>query len=552
MLWSSSLLRCGLVMLLWLVAREAHAQGPNETNADLGQVYFDAFMQYDYFPPLDDQHKWNTTDQIQAVFISMIKSIDVISPAQSLFTVSARSVLYFNREACNQTETQRYACDHLIGDIHFLIPEGRVGDSIFLNALHADEIHRLDFLEMNATELTPAIDIAEDQVTYRQQFDVKTYPYEYHTLVIKKKSQYSNKVLKLSTFPLDPGVLNPSVPQGWTLRGIDCYIQNDPRVITDSDITGGEVFFPTYVCEVLVSRENTGWWLTSYLLFFGLNLIAYIGGLGVASHLAAEGRDDKDAARNGIFTGMRMNGVFGVGLLLTYVFQVQIAPYNMPVEFWPSIPASTVVYVLGLFGIMLLSFLAMFNALLLKKVLVADGFTGNVRRPYDLAHMPVEGEAPDEELPVLNKKLFYSKSKSFKKKTKADHNEGEVDNPPVKGPPEVHDENEDTEEEHTPTKDPEIPKDSSINETEVKDVPEHPIPVVNFKQDAAPRRQPLPGSRKSNQKIYSVLSIQEAALVNKLMRMDFIMRTLLISAIAACSVFVLFKAHSDYQNAIDG
>lgn len=203
---------------------------------------------------------------------------------------------------------------------------------------------------------------------------------------------------------------------------------------------------------------------------------------------------------------MRVIGVFSVGLLLTYVFQVQVAPYDRPIEFWPSIPASTWIYALGLVGILLLSFLALLNSLLLKKALVADGFTGNVRRPYDLPHLPVEGVASEEDLPLLDKKRQISASN--------DDHQQEKTAPESLG--DSCDRTLETVEEDAPA------SFAENNEPAEHPPPEDP-PVSNMEEVQYDYKSPA--SRRSNQKIYSVLSVQEAALVNKLVRMDFIVRT---------------------------
>ena len=82
-------------------------------------------------------------------------------------------------------------------------------------------------------------------------------------------------------------------------------------------------------------------------------------------------------------------------MLLTYVFQeVQVAPTTglfsfgqLTCKYMDLCPGSG--WYFGSF------FLALVSSLLLKKALVADGFTGTVRRPYDLARLPVEGMAAE-------------------------------------------------------------------------------------------------------------------------------------------------------------
>jgi len=531
-LLTTTMMLSSLLLLLWF-ARGVETQA-NPGEHDLGQLYYDVLSSYNVFPPLDTGETFNSEDvsidPIQAVFSLVLVSVDVISPGQSYFSVSTRKVMYWNKESCNLTMAHGYICSRIIEGLHFLQPVRSVGDAKIINELHLDAIHEADFEALNLTSLTPAVDVVEDQVTYMQQFDVKTYPYEYHNLVIELAATASSNVVNLTSFAMiDPTALSPTVPQGWTLRGIDCFVQTAQEGRAISEFSDGAINFPSYICNVLVSKVNTGGWMTSYLLFFGLNLIAYMGGLGVASHFAAEGRDDKDQARQGLFNGMRLNGVFSIGLMLTYVFQVQIAPYGQPVEFWPNIPASSIIYILGLFGLLLMSFLALLSSLLLKKVLVADGFTGNVRRPYDLKHLPIEGQAAEEELPLLNTKRLYEEEPMEKRGAAKAENQPESDDTTLND----HDAGS---EDHIIKNDAESNAGTKKEEGRAAQTDKN-IPVETKCKsktlaedhiESTPNpaeEQRTPTSRKSNQKIYSVLSVQEAALVNKLVRMDFLLRT---------------------------
>jgi len=164
---------------------------------------------------------------------------------------------------------------------------------------------------------------------------------------------------------------------------------------------------------------------------------------------------------------MRLIGIFSIGLLLTYVLQVQVSPYGQPVEFWPSVAASTSIYVLGLVGILLHSFLAMMSEVLFKKVLVADGFSGSVTHAYDVKYLPVQGRSPEEDLPLLRKKDMHDSA-------------GRGNDPKASDDP-----------------------------TEVE----------------CPEVYRFPTSRSANMKIYSVLSVEEVDIINRFVWWDFLART---------------------------
>lgn len=336
-----------MLLLSLLLAWTCSGQESNETSfggqesneTSLGQLYFDILTSYDAYPPLDSAAAWKneTITPIRAVIAGIVVSVDNISPSTSEFTVSTRKILYFDRNACNQTQAHQYACETQTGNLHFMLALRTVGDPDIQYELHQEQIHESEFELRGIPELTPSLDIIQDQVTYKQEFDVRTYPYEYHNLKIDITSLYSSNIVQLELLPLEAGMLQPTVPQGWTLRDVQCNVITSQAGRAISQLSdGGRIAFSTYSCEILVSRTNTGWWMTSFLLFIGLNFISFVGGLGFTSHIVAEARDDKDVARAGLFTGLRMNGVFSIGLLLTYVFQVQLSPYDESIEFWPE------------------------------------------------------------------------------------------------------------------------------------------------------------------------------------------------------------------------
>jgi len=460
-----------LLLLCWVVGAATAAGNISSSNygGKLNDLYFEFMSNVSAFPPVDAAEVWDNPSitPIQAAFATIIVSIDDIAPQNSEFTITTRDIMYFTKNDCNQTAAHRLACDTPIDKVHFLDPLRIKGEPTVMYAYNFDEIHKSEFESLGLGDLVPSADMVQGQTVFAQQFDVKTYPYEYHYLKVQYASQFSSEILNLTMFPgIDPGILRPSVPPGWTLHDIQCNtaVGEGGRAIA---LFQQRIVFPTYTCNILVSRNNTGWWFTSFLLFFGLNLVSYLASLGLASHLAAEGRDDKDQVRQALFSGMRLNGVFSIGLLLTYVFQVQVAPYDQSVEFWPSVAASTQIYILGLIGIMVMSFLALLSSLLSKKHLVEDGFVGNVRKPYDIKQLPVEGEAGEDKFPLLRKYALVPRGSSV---------------------------------------------DHSPDEEEAGD-----------EQQAA--KEPLPPTRRVNMKVYPVLSLEDAKRINAIVRLDFFLRT---------------------------
>jgi len=504
-------------LLLWFFASWAEAQGGNET--DLAEIYWDVLTSYHAFPPLDTAAVWQngTVEPIQAVIAAIVVSVDVISPATSEFTVGMRKLLYWNREACNQTEAHQHACDNPILGLHFLTAKERVGDPEINYELHRDEAHTAEFAALGLPELTPSLDIVEEQVTFKQQFDMRTYPYEYHNLEIAYTSLYSSNIVNLTTFPVDAGAIIPSVPAGWTLQDVNCVVSTGQEGRAITEVSQGEIFFMTLLCTIQVSRRNTGWWMTSFLLFIGLNFMAFFGGLGLTSHVVAEAKDDKDKAREGLFDGMRINGVFSLGLLLTYVFQVEISPYGQSLEYWPSTAASTMIYILGLAGILVSSMVAMLMGLLAKKYLVVDGYTGGIKKAYDLKNVPVEGKQPEEAFPLRDIRkespeqipeppknqpsaAVFTKAKTHDK-TGAE----------VKGESGVH---------PSPTAD--VTEGAGDEEVESHPAVMHAIPPVEKEDPPGAERAPV--SRGGNTKRYNVLSGQEARVVNQFVWFDLIAR----------------------------
>jgi hypothetical protein len=242
---------------------------------------------------------------------------------------------------------------------------------------------------------------------FTQTYDMRYYPYEVHGLEVTLTSLYSSNVVNITPFPaLDKGLIAPSVPNGWNYLGIQCktFSRNTGRAINELSDEDSTIDFIVYSCTIYVSRTNPGWWLTSFFLFAGIIFMAFVGSIGIMSHGVAEARDDRDAARRAVFDGTRLIGTYTIGLLLIYVFQVEIAPYGQPVEFWPRTPTSTMIYVLGMCAIFLQSMSGLIGSLLFMRPLLSEGFVGGFMGPYDLDNCPKEGEVGEDRSPLLLKK----------------------------------------------------------------------------------------------------------------------------------------------------
>ena len=128
--------------------------------------------------------------------------------------------------------------------------------------------------------------------------------------------------------------------------------------------------------------------------------MVFLGTFGLLSRLVAENRDDKDGARSALFHGTRLDGTFTIGLLLTYVFQVELSPYGRPIGYFPETATSTYIYVLGLIAIVLQASSGLLASLAFPVGLLVDGFVGTPKQVYDLSRLPVEGDNPEEYSPL--------------------------------------------------------------------------------------------------------------------------------------------------------
>ena len=261
--------------------------------------------------------------------------------------------------------------------------------------------------------------------------------------------------------------------------------------------------------HIVFLGANAGWWWTSFLLFAALITMAYAGSVGITSHLVAEARDDRDSARRALFDGTRLVGTYTVGLLLTYVFQVQISPYGQSVEYWPEFPTSSMIYVLGLIGIIVQSFAGLAGSLVFTRPLKGDGFVGDLLGPYDFDNLPVEGKVAEDRAPLVVNKW----------------------NP------------------NAPATEPEPPAPKEKDETEEKEESAMVAEEVPKRNDGIVDPS-VARVRKNNQKSYVVLSVEEAHYVQTFVKRLFLFKTGLIMSIAICALGILVAGRVGYGNEI--
>ena len=427
----------------------------------------------------------------------MLRSIEDIAPGQSEFTAHSSVMVYWTRDRCNQTEAQRVACKKRLrqgNGLRFFREKNARGAPFVWAHMQFPEAHHAVFDEWNRSDVQPDGEIIDLTTTYKHQFEMRYFPYEVHGLEVTLNALYSSNVVQVSSFPnLDRGSIPPSVPKGWTYLGTNCHtylgdggslVRSINQLSSEEEQENGGTQFYSYQCTIYVSRRNTGWWLSSFLLFCALLLISFAGSLGLMSSMVAEARDDRDAARQALFSGTRMVGTFTVGLLLVYVFQVEISPYGQPLEFWARIPASTMVYILGLVAIVLQSMSGLFGALIFTVPFHTEGFVGGILGPYDIDQCPKEGDVGADRSPLLRQRYAPGAHESQEAQTDSSEEEGD--------------------------------------------------PVV----------AKLPGTRKINQKTYNVLSVEEAILLNQYVRRMFFMKVGLLVTTLAVAIAILVSARN--------
>lgn len=146
---------------------------------------------------------------------TVFTSIDEISPGDSRFTVSSRTLMYWKTKDCNQTNVHQLACEAHVDNGHgfkFLMAENSVDNKMTLFSFPG--IHSEEFARRGLEDLQPDADISMgNQVTIKQTFDERYFPFEYHELEISYQSVYTTNFVQLALLPdIDPGMLEPEVP----------------------------------------------------------------------------------------------------------------------------------------------------------------------------------------------------------------------------------------------------------------------------------------------------------------------------------------------------
>ena len=427
-------------------------------------------------------------------------SIDDISPGDSEFTVTSRVIIYWRKSDCNQTSLHQLACDTRLNNgngVRFIRSTTSKGTPSLGGVLYVPDINEQVFVRNGQTDLQPDAELISGQTTFSHRFDMRNFPFEFHALNVSSVSAYSDNVVSLTSFDVDPAALNPTVPPGWTLQGVQCEVNKSNKGRTNPAVPTRP--FHSYDCVIYVSRRNPSWWLTSFLLFAGLIFMSFVGSLGVMSHEVAEARDDKDSARRALFAGTRFMGTYTLGLILTYVFQVEDSPYGRPIEYWAELPTSSMIYILGLITLLVLASSGMIGAMLFKLPLVREGFRGEFWQCYAIDKLPVEGREDESRQPLLLKKYAPEAS------------------------------------EHGVT--------DKSNEGE-----EAILPEVGG-QESAPQSGVARG-RKNNQKNYNVLSIEEAILVNRFVLQIFLLKLAIILVVMVCTLSIILTAKNRFDDAI--
>ena len=353
-----------------------------------------AVAQYDSFPPLDSDISVVDRDEVMPIHVLTTKqvlSIDNIEPGTSQFTARIQSGTYWRTDGCNQTKTHEYACNTILSDKkgnHFFKPDN-IKEPVDTDMnIRGENMHRNIFDRMNRSDIITNGEYLETIGRYKHQFDMKFYPWEIHGLEISYSSIYTSNIVTIETSQIFQDLWSQiQVPGGWEYVGSLCN--------TSSHETPGRFYRSKVTCTYYVTRFSVSWFVTSFLLFLCIVFASFAGSVGLISHIVAEARDDRDAARRGLFMGARMIGTFTIGLLLTYVIQMEVSPYEKPLDFWPNIPASTSIYCLGLICLFSQSFASMLGSLFLKRALGHDGFVGHPTLVYRMEECPKEGESHD-------------------------------------------------------------------------------------------------------------------------------------------------------------
>lgn len=182
-------------------------------------------------------------------------------------------------------------------------------------------------------------------------------------------------------------------------------------------------------------------------------------------------------------------GTYTMGLLLTYVFQVETSPYGQPVEFWPRVPASTMIYSLGMATIFVQAFSGLIGSFAFKRPLLSEGFLGHPVKTYDFETIPKEGEVGEDRSPLILRKYDPLPAQSYDEALQAEA---------------------------------------------------QPAPDKTDANEEAPVR--IPRIRRSNTKSYNVLSLREAKLIQSFVQKMFMFTFTLLCLSMMSSMIILVVA----------
>ena len=194
-----------------------------------------------------------------------------------------------------------------------------------------------------------------------------------------------------------------------------------------------------------------------------------------------------------------------MGLLLTYLFQVQASPYGQPIEFWPRLPASSMIYTLGLSTIFAQAFSGLVASFIFKMPLLSEGFVGTPLRPYDFDKLPMEGEVGEDRSPLILRKYDPLPAQSYEDAMAAGLKEKEEE---------------------------EEKKEDEGGET--------------VKVHVA-----IPRIRRNNTKAYNVLSVSEARMIQKFVRRVFFFKLALLGISIFAAVAIVVSAKNGRDEIID-
>lgn len=456
----------------------------------------------------------------------ILQNIQSIQPNKGTFTANTRHGMVWSNASCYNDEATEIACGSRIDDFFFIYPvaaDQTTGKGmVYINDFENKEIQGPE---------TARVDYTLTSSTFKQSYDMATYPYEAHKLRMKWLSFFSNNVVNITSWNVklesESELESIGMPQGWSIKYFNCWV--------DTSIHYDNLFYDEYICESLVYKVNSGWFWTAGLYFIFIMFILYLSGLGMLSKMIAESRDNKDKVRSMLANIPRGMGIFSIGLALCYVIRVQPSPYDMPLEYWPSLSASTLIHILGLSAILIFTIESMLVGILSAYIVQDYQFPGNPIEPYALESVPTIDKCYEDEQPLLiRKNQGTSMSTSKKSKAQVAVEDNDIDH-------ELYDKVETIKSSTFP--------DVVIlsNEDTLKTEERNPILIKSMGG---------PGMMCDHRRLgrdnrYDVLSLDEAKSLQLMAKLHFAFRTILFAGVMISSICIISIAHRDYQDMVD-